>query len=148
MSISTWKRDGFEISTDLERLDKSWLLGALAKTYWAAENTPETLWNSVQHARGYGIYGPDGAQVGFARAVTDMARFAWISDVVIDDEARGRGLGKWLMETMVSDPALKTVHLWTLATDDAHGLYEKSGFELTAQSALAEQFMHLKRQKM
>ncbi|HBM88785.1 MAG TPA: N-acetyltransferase, partial [Rhodobiaceae bacterium] len=61
---------------------------------------------------------------------------------------RGRGLGKWLMETMVSDPALKTVHLWTLATDDAHGLYEKSGFEVTAQSALADQFMHLKRQKM
>ena len=115
MSISTWKHEGFEISTDLARLDKDWLLGALAKTYWAAENTPETLWNSIQHARGYGIYGPDGAQVGFARAVTDMARFAWI---------------------------------WTLATDDAHGLYEKSGFEVTDQSALAEQFMHLKRQKM
>lgn len=148
MSISTWKHDGFEISTDLARLDKDWVLGALAKTYWAAENTPETLWSSIQHARGYGIYAADRAQVGFARAVTDMARFAWISDVVIDDAARGRGLGKWLIETMVNDPALKTVHLWTLATDDAHGLYEKSGFEVTAQSALAEQFMHLKRQKM
>lgn len=147
MSISLWIKDGFEISTDIERLNRDWLLAALQETYWARENSSEVLWKSIVNARAYGIYGPNGAQVGFARAVTDMARFAWISDVIIDPTARGNGLGKWLMDTMTSDPALATVHLWMLGTDDAHGLYEQYGFEHTAKSSIGDQFMHLRRKK-
>ncbi len=147
MPTSLWKRDEFEISTDKDRLDRSWLLKALQATYWAKENTPETLWASIENARGYGVYTSDGAQVGFARVVTDMARFAWVSDVVVDPGARGLGLGKWLMETMTGDPALETVHLWMLGTDDAHGLYTQYGFEKSASSSVADQFMHLRRAK-
>jgi GNAT superfamily N-acetyltransferase len=147
MSISLWIKDGFEISTDIARVDKDWLLGTLAKSYWAAENTPDTIWKSIINSRPYGVYAADGHQVGFARLATDMARFAWVSDVLIDPAARGHGLGKWLMDTMTSDPELETVHLWMLGTDDAHGLYEQYGFEHTAKSAIGDQFMHMRREK-
>lgn len=147
MSISLWIKDGFEISTDPERLDRDWLLAGLKETYWAAENQPETIWNSIVNSRPYGLYTADGHQVGFARLVTDMARFAWVSDILISPKVRGRGLGKWLMDTMTSDPALATVHLWMLGTDDAHGLYEQYGFVHTARSEMADQFMHLRREK-
>lgn len=147
MPIRLWIKDGFEISTDLGRVDRDWLLSALKETYWATENQPETIWKSIEKSRSYGLYAADGHQVGFARLVTDMARFAWVSDVLISPTVRGHGLGKWLMETMTSDPALTTVHLWMLGTDDAHGLYEQYGFVHTARSEMANQFMHLRREK-
>ena len=148
MTISSWKQGVFEISTDISRLNKEWLFDSLHETYWAADDTSEKLWTSIENARNYGLYNEAGAQVGFTRVVTDMARFAWVSDVLIDPAARGLGLGKWLMQTITADPALATVHLWMLGTDDAHGLYEQYGFEKTAASAMAGQFMHLRRAKI
>jgi len=146
MPISTWKRKAFEISTDLDRVDKDWLLGTLAQTYWASGNTPETLWASQENSRIYGLYAADGGQVGFARVVTDMARFAWLSDVLVDPKLQGQGLGKWLMETVTNDPALSKVNRWMLGTNDAHGLYEQFGFELIP-SAEAKKVMVLRREK-
>lgn len=146
MSINTWKRDGFEISTDLARVDKDWLLGTLAKTYWASGNTPETLWTSQENSRVYGLYGADGGQVGFARVVTDMARFAWLSDVLVDPKFQGQGLGKWLMEVVTGDPALAKINRWMLGTNDAHGLYEQYGFERIV-GLEADKVMVLRREK-
>lgn len=146
MSISTWKRDGFEISTDLGRVDKDWLLGTLAKTYWASGNTPETLWTSQKNSRVYGLYDADGGQVGFARVVTDMARFAWLSDVLVDPKLQGQGHGKWLMEVVTGDPALAKINRWMLGTNDAHGLYEQYGFERIV-GLEADKVMVLRREK-
>lgn len=128
MNTSLWERDGFEVSTDPSRLDKAFILRELAQTYWAAKSSPENLLLSISNSRIYGLYGPDGAQIGFARAVTDMARFAWLGDVFICDAHKGRGLGKWLIEVIIADPELVTVNRWMLATDDAHGLYTQFGF--------------------
>ena len=70
--------------------------------------------------------------VGFARVVTDYATFAWIADVFILPEYRGKGLSKWLMETIITHPQLQGLKRWVLATRDAHGLYRQYGFgELT-----------------
>jgi GNAT superfamily N-acetyltransferase len=70
--------------------------------------------------------------VGFARVVTDYATFAWIADVFILPEHRGKGLSKWLMETILEHPQLQGFRRWVLATRDAHELYRKYGFgELT-----------------
>lgn len=146
MSISTWKHDGFEISTDLARVDKDWLLGTLAKTYWASGNTPETLWTSQENSRVYGLYGADGGQVGFARVVTDMARFAWLSDVLVDPKLQGQGLGKWLMDVVTGDPALAKINRWMLGTNDAHGLYEQYGF-VRIVGLEADKVMVLRREK-
>tara|TARA_R100000656_G_scaffold29790_3_gene26117 strand:+ start:36 stop:482 length:447 start_codon:yes stop_codon:yes gene_type:complete len=147
MSVNTWKRGQFEVSTDSGRLDRKWLVSSLKKTYWAAANQPETILKSIDNSDVYGIYNENKHQVGFARLVTDRARFAWVSDVLIDPAFRRYGLGKWLIQTIVEDPQFETVHLWMLATDDAHGLYEQSGFIRSEMSDLREQLMHLSRPK-
>lgn len=126
--ISSWSRHGFEITTDKSRLDRDSILKMLGATYWARDVSPETLWKSIENSRSYGLYSPDGEQAGFGRMVTDFARFAWMSDVYILPVHRGNALGKWIVETMVNDPALSEVSRILLSTNDAHSLYERFGF--------------------
>lgn len=140
MSISCWEQGDFDISTDPERLEKDRILANLRATYWAAKSSPENLWLSICNSRTYGVYHKSRGQVGFGRAVTDYARFAWVSDIYIEDAHKGQGLGKWLMACILADPQLATVNRWMLATDDAHGLYRQHGFE-TLEPAEAAKVM-------
>ncbi|MDO8290046.1 MAG: GNAT family N-acetyltransferase [Parvibaculum sp.] len=126
----SWLRQGFEINTDKTKLDKESILRMLRATYWASEVPPADLWESILNSRAYGMFSPDGEQAGFARVVTDGTRFGWFSDVYILPVHRGRGLGKWLIETVIGDPALAKVHRFLLSTNDAHNLYEEHGFKL------------------
>jgi GNAT superfamily N-acetyltransferase len=126
----SWLRQGFEINTDKTKLDKESILRMLRATYWASEVPPADLWESILNSRAYGMLSPDGEQAGFARVVTDGTRFAWLSDVYVLPVHRGRGLGKWLIETVISDPALAKVHRLMLSTNDAHDLYKEHGFSL------------------
>lgn len=71
-------------------------------------------------------------QIGFARVISDRSTFAYLADVFVLPGHRGRGLGKWLMECIMSHPELKGLRRWLLVTRDAHGLYEKFGFTLLA----------------
>lgn len=128
--ISSWTRHGFEINTDESRLDRDSILKMLGATYWARDVSPEALWTSILNSRAYGLYSPDGEQAGFGRMVTDITRFAWMSDVYILPVHRGNALGKWLVETMVNDPALASVTRIMLSTNDAHSLYERLGFKV------------------
>ena len=76
----------------------------------------------------FGLY--DGEkQVGLARVVTDYAIFAYLCDVFIHEDYRDHGLGKWLMQTVMSHPDLQGLRRWTLATRDAHGLYKQFGWD-------------------
>jgi GNAT superfamily N-acetyltransferase len=126
--ISSWSRHGFEITTDKSRLDRESILKMLGATYWARDVSPENLWTSIENSRSYGLYSPDGEQAGFGRMVTDFTRFAWMSDVYILPVHRGNALGKWLVETMLEDPALAPVRRFLLSTNDAHSLYRRFGF--------------------
>lgn len=126
----SWLRQGFEINTDKTKLDKDSILRMLRATYWASEVPPADLWESILNSRAYGMISPDGEQAGFARVVTDSTRFAWVSDVFVLPVHRGRGLGKWLIETVINDPALAKVHRLMLSTNDAHDLYKEYGFGL------------------
>ncbi|WP_284222817.1 GNAT family N-acetyltransferase [Brevundimonas denitrificans] len=76
----------------------------------------------------FGLFESD-RLVAFARVVTDQATFAWLCDVFVAAEARGRGLGKTLMEGVLAEPRLRDLRRWGLATADAHGLYGQYGFE-------------------
>jgi GNAT superfamily N-acetyltransferase len=67
-------------------------------------------------------------QVGFARVISDHATIAYLGDVFVLPEYRGRGLAKWLVECVTSHSELQGLRRWILATSDAHGLYEKFGF--------------------
>lgn len=125
-------RDEFVISTDRSRLDIDAIQSFLAEdSYWARERTIEQTKTAIQNSICFGLYRGD-RLVGFARVVSDQATFAYIGDVFIIDRYRGRGLSKWLMETIVAHPDLQGLRRWILATRDAHSLYEKYGFhELT-----------------
>ncbi len=143
--ISSWSRHGFEINTDKSRLDRESILKMLGATYWARDVSPERLWTSILNSRAYGLYSPDGEQAGFGRMVTDYTRFAWMSDVYILPVHRGNALGKWIVETMVNDPALAPVSRIILSTTDAHSLYERHGFKVIGGDEEGRQTMQLKR---
>ena len=122
-----WQRDGFTISTDPARLDVDGIYDYLSNSYWAHGIPRDVFERSLRHALCFGIY--EGArQVGFARVVTDFATVAYVGDVYVLEPWRGRGLSRWLMETITSHPELQGFRRWILLTRDAHGLYEKFGF--------------------
>lgn len=122
-----WTRDGLVISTDRERLDRQVIHDFLRNSYWAREIPREVLDRSIENALCFGMY--EGKKlVGFARVITDQATFAYLSDVFVLESHRGRGLSKWLMEVILAHPQLQNLRRWTLATRDAHGLYEQFGF--------------------
>ena len=91
-------------------------------------STPEQTRTAIENSLCFGLYIGE-RQIGFARVVTDFATFAYIGDVFVLEEFRGRGLSKWLMETIVSHPDLQGLRRWLLATKDAHGLYRHFGFD-------------------
>ena len=127
-----WEHGDYQISTDRARLDLTLIHDFLNNdSYWATGRSLETIRRSIDHSLSFGLY-RNGKQIGFARVVTDYATFGWLADVFILDRFRGEGLGKWLMEVILTHPDLQGFRRWTLATKDAHELYRKFGFtELT-----------------
>lgn len=123
-----WQRGDYTISTDPARIDLAQVHDFLTHSYWAEAISVEIVARSIANSLPFGVY--HGArQVGFARVVTDRATFAYIGDVFILEEYRGRGLSKWLMEAMIGHPELQGLRRWLLATADAHGLYRQFGFD-------------------
>lgn len=121
------RRDGYRISTDAARLDRDVIWRFLRTAYWSAGIEREVVERGIDNSLVFGLFAPSGEQVGFARVVTDLSRFAWLADVFVLQEHRGKGLGVWLVETVVGDPRLTSLRI-VLATADAHGLYERFGF--------------------
>jgi len=121
------------ITTDPAELDLDWLVPALSeRAYWALGRSRSVIEQSIAGSLVFSAL-LDGRQVGFARVVTDQATFAWICDVFVDESARGRGVGKRLMAAIVHDPRLGGLNRMMLATQDAHGLYARFGFEPLGQ---------------
>lgn len=120
--------DGYTVTTDHERVDLDAVWAFLRTSYWSPGVPRETVATAVANSIPFSLLAPDGGQVGFARALTDRARFAWLADVYVLESHRGRGLGVWLVETVISHPDLDGVRI-VLGTADAHGLYARFGFE-------------------
>jgi GNAT superfamily N-acetyltransferase len=119
--------DNFTISTEAARLDLEAVTDMLARAYWSHDRRRETVAHSLQNSLVFGLY--DGTrQIGLARIVSDYATFAYLCDVFIHEDYRGRGLGKWLIKTVTNHPDLRNVRHWLLATRDAHGLYAQFGW--------------------
>lgn len=121
------RKDGFVLSTDPARLDLDVIHGFLAESYWAKGIPRETAARSIENSLCFGVYA-NGKQVAFARIVSDFATYAYLGDVFVIEEYRGKGLGKWMMECIRQHPQLQDLRRWTLLTRDAHGLYEQFGF--------------------
>ena len=140
--IAESRRGQFLLSTDPRRLDLDAIHEFLTNSYWAKGIPRERLERSIEHSLCFGIYdegrarlppppreaGSGPPQVGFARVVSDFATVAYVGDVFVLDGYRARGLGTWMMESIVHHPQLQGLRRWILVTRDAHGLYAKFGF--------------------
>jgi GNAT superfamily N-acetyltransferase len=126
--VSEWRRDGFLVTDDRDRVDFEVVFGYLSgESYWAAGRPRE-----VQETANAGswcfslIDEATGAQVGFARLLTDHATFGWLADVFVLPGFRARGLGHFLVGCVVGASA--PVRRLFLGTRDAHGVYADLGF--------------------
>ncbi|WP_405014198.1 GNAT family N-acetyltransferase [Kitasatospora sp. NBC_01539] len=128
--------DGFEISADPARLDAERIHGWLSgDAYWARGRSREKQDAAIASSLNLGVYETGtGAQVGYARIVTDRATFAWLCDVYIAPGARGLGLGTALAAAVREHLAPYGLRRVLLATADAHGVYAKAGFAPLAAS--------------
>ncbi len=119
---------GYHISTDKTRLDLATIHGYLSgESYWAAGRSMETIRRSIESSLCFGVYDAAGQQAGFARVVSDFATFGWLCDVFVLDAHKGKGLGKWLVRTIVSFRELQGLTRIMLGTRDAHQLYARYG---------------------
>ena len=119
------------VSTDKNKLNIPFIQNFLKDVYWAAGRTIEEVQTTIDSSFCFGIY-LDDKQIGFCRVITDYVVFAYVMDVFIAEEHRGKGYSSILIENMMNEPELKEVKIWRLATSDAHFLYEKFGFNALA----------------
>lgn len=130
-----------EISTGKNRLEINFIHEFISNSYWAKGRTIETMQACIDNSLNFGVYFQD-RQVGFARVVTDFGQFAYIMDLFIHENYRGKGYSKKLMKFIIEFEKLKNIKVWRLATVDAHGLYKEFGFDKIAKP---ENLMELKK---
>ena len=117
----------YEVTSDRTRLDVGAIHDFLSRAYWSAGIPRALVERAIENSLCFGVF-HDKEQVGFARVITDKATFAYLADVYILPEHRGKGLSRRLMEEIVKHPDLQGLRRMLLATRDAHGLYAKFGF--------------------
>jgi GNAT superfamily N-acetyltransferase len=126
------KRTPFLVSDDPALLDLDVIHGFLTDCYWAKGIKKPRVQRVLDNSYCFGLYEEDVAgnvkQIGFARVLSDLSAIAYLMDVFVLEEYRGKGFGKWIVEEVLAYPTFEPVRRWILATDDAHSLYERHGF--------------------
>jgi predicted GNAT family acetyltransferase len=130
-----WERPPYRITDDPTAVDLAVVHEFLASSYWARGIPRETVARAIAHSLSFSVF-LEGRQVGFARVVTDRATFAYLADVFVVENQRGRGLAAWLVATILAHPELQGLRRWLLATRDAHALYRKLGFTGVADPSI------------
>ena len=125
-----WSKAEFMVSDRKDRkesMDVTMVHGFLTASYWAKGIDKATVEKAIANSLCLGLFHNE-EQIGFGRAITDRSTFAYLADVFILEEYRGRGLGKWLVDCFLEHEELQGLRRWLLATLDAHGLYRQKGF--------------------
>ncbi len=121
------QKDNLILSTDPNRLDIDEICRFLAQAYWADTRSRKTIERSLKNSLVFAVH--DGErQVAMARVVTDFATFAWVCDVFVHPDYRGRGISKWMMKEILAHPDMQGLRRWILASSNARGLYSQFGF--------------------
>jgi len=115
-----------EISTDPARIDVDLVHGFLSASYWAQGRSRETVERSIANSICFGAYA-SGRQAAFGRAVTDRAVFAYLADIFVVPELRGRGIAKALVRAILDHPDVAGLKIM-LRTRDTQGFYAQFGF--------------------
>lgn len=136
----------YTISLDPARVQFDRVHTLLAASYWSTNIRRDVLQAAIRNSIVAGAFHePTGAQVGFARVVTDQATFAWLCDVIVDPAHRGQGLAKSMLRALEADPRLHTLRRWCLATRDAHTLYRSFGYEPVPEGRWMEKRLPIER---
>lgn len=130
-----WTKENYLVSTDNALLQLDVIHANLTRSPWAEGIDEATVRKAVENSLNFGLY-DDGRQIGYARFITDHATFAYMADVFVTDQYRGKGLGRWLVECMLSYPGTERYRRLLLATTTAAWLYEKLGFTKPANPDL------------
>jgi GNAT superfamily N-acetyltransferase len=117
----------YQISTNARRFDLALIHDFLRSSYWAQGIPRDVVERAVENSLCFGAFIQE-RQVGFARVITDRATFAYLADVFVVPEHRGRGVAKLLLRTILAHPDLQGLRRMLLATKDAHELYAPFGF--------------------
>ena len=136
------RRGDLVISTDRARIDIDAVLGMLQASHWGGGMTRRSLERAIANSVCVGVYDTSGKQLAFARAVSDLATYAYLTDVIVAEDARGKGLGKWMTRLLVSHPDLQGLRRMALWTRNARGLYEQFGF--STQLPTASTYMEIR----
>lgn len=122
------KIENYRISTHKSKINVALVHNYLCHhSYWAEGIPADVVQKSIKNSLCFGVYN-NGEQVGFARVISDFATYAYIADLFVVPEHRGKGLSKWLMRAIMDHSQLQGLRRFVLATKDAHGLYAKFGF--------------------
>jgi len=119
---------GYKISSETSDMDISAIHQYISRSYWASNIPISTMKKAIENSLCFGVFTDAGEQIAFARLITDSATFAYLADVYVLEDHRGKGISKWLMDCIVKHPDLQGLRRMALATSDAHGLYEQFGF--------------------
>lgn len=133
---STRREDGIELSTDPSRLDFDRTHAAVAASFWCEGIPRDAFRRALGHSLAFGLYLPGGEQCGFCRAMTDTAVFGYLTDVLVFDGQRGKGLGTWMLESVLRHPDMGRLRRTHLATRDRQALFGRLGFRLDAQPGM------------
>jgi GNAT superfamily N-acetyltransferase len=120
---------GYKTSSDIKDMDLTIIHTFVSSSYWAKDIPLITMEKAINNSLCFGVFTDSGHQVAFARMVTDSATFAYLADVFVLHNHRGKGLSKWLMQVIIEHPDLQGIRRMALATSDAHSLYEQFGFK-------------------
>ena len=128
----------YELTSDRSRFDVEAIHAFLSSVYWSPGIPRQIVQRAIDNSICFGVL-LEGQQVAFARVITDKATFAYLADVYVLEEHRGKGLTRRMMESISAHPELQGLRRMMLATRDAHGLYAKFGFKpLSAPERMME----------
>lgn len=124
----------FTLSDDKKLLDVARIHDWLANSYWSPGIARALVEKAIAGSHCVGAYDAAGAQIGFARMITDHATFAWLADVFVDEGARGQGVGRAMVGWFLDRPDYAAMRRVGLVTADAHGVYQALGFHAVLRS--------------
>ncbi|MEM9668589.1 MAG: GNAT family N-acetyltransferase [Pseudomonadota bacterium] len=124
------QRHAFILTDDPQRVDVDQIVALLAETDWMERESRETIHRALSNTHVFGFFAPDGTLAGCVTVLSDEVFNARLSNFFIVPEHRGRGLGRWIMATLIYSSRFKDVRSWQLIADEAQGLYRRFGFEV------------------
>ena len=130
MNSYSQSKENFRITTEITEFDIPLIHKYLSEeSYWAKNIPIEIVKQSIENSLCFGVF-HENMQIGFARIISDYTTFAYLADVFILPDFRGKGLSKWLLDVISEHPNLQNLRRWMLMTQDAQGLYEQKGWNI------------------